>query len=136
MYNNILIPVDTANTEPVGNMLDVARKLLNENGQIHLLNVVEEMPEYVTAELPTNFFKQGHIKAEAALQEIARAHDLNAKVHISHGHAATKILEFSNENACDVIIIGSHKPEMMDYLLGSTAARVVRKSKSSVHVVR
>lgn len=136
MYKDILVPIDTANIDRADKMLEVAKKLLAEDGQISLLNVIEEMPEYVMAELPTNFYKQGHINAESALQKIARTHNLNTSVNILHGHAATKILEFADKSGSELIIIGSHKPEMMDYLLGSTAARVVRKSKCSVHVVR
>ncbi|MDH3475684.1 MAG: universal stress protein [Rhodospirillales bacterium] len=36
----------------------------------------------------------------------------------------------------DLIITGSHKPNVSDYLLGSNAARVVRHASCSVFVVR
>ena len=36
----------------------------------------------------------------------------------------------------DLIVIGAHKPDFKDYLLGPNAARVVRHSHCSVHVVR
>jgi len=36
----------------------------------------------------------------------------------------------------DLIIVGSHKPGLQDYLLGSTAARVVRHAMCSVLVGR
>ncbi len=39
-------------------------------------------------------------------------------------------------HAVDCIVIGSHKPGLSDYLLGSTAARVVRHAPCAVHVYR
>ena len=36
----------------------------------------------------------------------------------------------------DVIVMASHQPKFSDYLLGSTAARVVRHAKCSVLIAR
>ncbi|MEP3300223.1 MAG: universal stress protein, partial [Pseudoruegeria sp.] len=36
----------------------------------------------------------------------------------------------------DLIVIGAHRPDFKDYLLGPNAARVVRHSECSVYVVR
>ena len=36
----------------------------------------------------------------------------------------------------ECIVMGSHKPGFSDYLLGSTAARVVRHAPCAVHVYR
>ena len=46
------------------------------------------------------------------------------------------ILPGKGELADELIVIGSHRPEMQDYLLGPTAAKVVRHAKCSVLVVR
>jgi nucleotide-binding universal stress UspA family protein len=35
-----------------------------------------------------------------------------------------------------VIVVGAHKPDLSEYLLGPNAARIVRHSKCSVYVVR
>ena len=44
--------------------------------------------------------------------------------------AAAKLVE------ADLIITGSHKPNVSDYLLGSNAARIMRHAECSVLVVR
>ncbi|MEW7009374.1 universal stress protein [Lentilitoribacter sp. EG35] len=136
MYKNILVPVDVGNLGPVDKMLEVAKRLLTDDGRITLVNVVESVPDYVAAELPGDIGKKGHDRAKSALDEVVRAKDLDVNAVVLHGHSAAKILEFAEQSGTNMIIIGSHKPEVMDLLLGSTAARVVRKSKCSVHVVR
>ncbi|MBT8411941.1 MAG: universal stress protein, partial [Octadecabacter sp.] len=44
--------------------------------------------------------------------------------------------DFATDNSIDCIIMASHQPGLEDYFLGSTAARVVRHAKCSVHVIR
>ena len=58
------------------------------------------------------------------------------KAKIIEGHSARTILDFAEENAIDCIVMGSHKPGLADYFLGSTAARVVRHANCAVHVHR
>jgi nucleotide-binding universal stress UspA family protein len=55
---------------------------------------------------------------------------------VATGKAYEEILHAAREAGSDLIVIGSHKPELRDYLLGPNAARVVRHSKCSVYVVR
>ncbi|MBT8417397.1 MAG: universal stress protein, partial [Silicimonas sp.] len=52
------------------------------------------------------------------------------------GHVHSTILEYAEENGVDCIVMGSHKPDLTDYLIGSTAARVVRHAPCAVHVYR
>jgi len=42
----------------------------------------------------------------------------------------------ATEAGTGCIVIGSHKPGLRDYLLGSTAAKVVRHAACAVHVKR
>jgi len=55
---------------------------------------------------------------------------------VIEGHSSRSILNHANSNDADLIIIASHQPGMQDYLLGSTAAKVVRHAKCAVHVLR
>jgi len=57
-------------------------------------------------------------------------------VVMRRGEPAREIIAYAEEVGADCIIVGSHKPELQDYLLGSTAARVVRHAPCSVHVLR
>jgi nucleotide-binding universal stress UspA family protein len=48
-------------------------------------------------------------------------------------HACVKL---KSPYEADLIVVGSHRPAMKDYLLGTNAARVVRHAHCSVLVVR
>jgi nucleotide-binding universal stress UspA family protein len=52
------------------------------------------------------------------------------------GHIGRTIADYAAEAAVDCIVIGSHRPGLTDYFLGSTAARVVRHAPCAVHVLR
>ena len=46
------------------------------------------------------------------------------------------ILEYAKKIEADLIVIASHRPDLLDYFLGSTAARVVRHAECAVLVDR
>ncbi len=58
------------------------------------------------------------------------------KTATSIGRPHHKILETVSQEGVDLIVIASHQPEFSDYLLGSVAAKVVRRAPCSVHVIR
>ncbi len=62
--------------------------------------------------------------------------DIKADVHLCRGSIYTGILETASKVGADLIIIGSHRPTMGNFLLGPNASRVVRHAESSVLVVR
>jgi universal stress protein F len=47
-----------------------------------------------------------------------------------------EILGVAEEAEADLVVVGSHRPAMKDYLLGTNAARVVRRARCSVLVAR
>ena len=55
---------------------------------------------------------------------------------VGEGTIYKTIIETADQIGADLIIMGSHRPELQDYLLGPNAARVVRHSAKSVLVVR
>jgi len=60
----------------------------------------------------------------------------NATLNIVEGHSGRTILDYAENHQADCIVVASHRPGLQDYLLGSTAARVVRHASCAVHVVR
>jgi nucleotide-binding universal stress UspA family protein len=136
MYNNILVPVVFDHGERAAASLKVASELLNADGQITLLHVMEEIPAYATTYLPADLAQRHHAEAIESLEKLAS--DLGAKAHpvVVHGHAYSSILEYSKKHGNDCIVIASHKPGFEDYFLGSTAARVVRHARCGVHILR
>lgn len=53
-----------------------------------------------------------------------------------HGTIYEQILDVAEDIDADQIVIGAHRPQLADYLLGPNTARVVRHAKCSVTVVR
>ncbi|MFT5220598.1 MAG: hypothetical protein ACI87H_002740, partial [Gammaproteobacteria bacterium] len=49
MYQQILVPIDMAHKERAAAMIEVAQAQLDKNGKITLLNVFEEVPNWVAS---------------------------------------------------------------------------------------
>ena len=136
MYKTILVPIDLAHSEQGKLMIDVAKSLADKGGKIILVNVVEDVPARVTAVLPVNVHEKIVEHAQSELQTLAKLAGDDVEAVIRQGHAPSEIVSLAEERKADLIVIASHRPDWQDYLLGSTAARVVRHSQVSVHVVR
>ncbi|QDY99525.1 universal stress protein [Nitratireductor mangrovi] len=136
MYDTILVPIDLADRAKADKMIDVARRLSNRNARIVLAHVVEDIPTFVAAELPGGIMERSREEATTALREIAEKTELAAEIDVRTGQAASGILAIAKERGADAIVIASHSPGLQDYLIGSTAGRVVRHAACSVHVLR
>jgi len=136
MSDTIIVPVDLADAGKAKPMLETARKIGGPDARIVLVNIVEEVPTYVAAELPGGVLDKAKENARADLAKIAETAGLEAEIEVRSGQAATAILAVAEEKHADTIIVASHQPGLSDYFLGSTAARVVRHAHCSVHVMR
>lgn len=136
MYNRILIPIDFAHEVQALASINKAKKLCS-GGEIILLHVVEEVPDYVQNYLPDEFKIDKANSAKNELNELLEKSELdNAQIEVRKGRSYNSILESADENQVNLIIINSHKPGFKDYLLGSTAAKVVRHANCAVLVER
>ena len=136
MPKTIIVPVALAQIEKVHAMLEVAKQLGGEDGEIVLVTVIEEVPGYIAAELPAGLLESAAEDARAEMRKIGRDAGMELPVEVRTGNPASGILAVANERHADVIVIASHRPGLQDYFLGSTAARVVRHATCSVHVIR
>ncbi len=136
MYNAILVPIHLSHKERFRPMLDVARRVAGEKARIILLTVVEEVPAYIMSQLPAETATKSLEFATEELKSVAKQFDLQAEITVRSGNAARSILTVAEEKGVDLIVIASHQPGWEDYLIGSTAARVVRHAECSVHVIR
>lgn len=136
MYKTILVPVDLSHKERVGPMLEVAKLLADDNSKIVLANVIEDIPAYITAQIPKDILKASEEDAASGLKAIAAEAGVEVETEVRKGHPGNTILDLADDRNADVIVIASHKPGWEDYLIGSTAARVVRHAKCAVHVLR
>ena len=134
MYSKILIPM--ALNHGIGpTALVVARKLLSEGGQIIAVHVHEKISGSARAFVDEKAVEE-RTKAAAKLLRARVADEPDVTPVLLDGHTSRSIIDYAGENGVDCIVIGSHAPGLTDYLLGSTAARVVRHAPCAVHVLR
>ncbi len=136
MFKQILVPVEISHKERSGPMIEAAQSLAEDGANITLFNVVEDVPSYVMVQMPESTIEEAKAAARMELKAIAAATGIEANVEVRRGRAHTVILAYANEVGADLIVVASHQPELQDYLLGSTAARVVRHATCSVLVTR
>jgi universal stress protein F len=136
MFKTILVPIDMAHIAEGKANIEIAAQHADAGAKIILLNVVEDIPNWAAAELPTNLQENTLKKAQAELQAIANASGRELDVEVQSGRSYKTILEVADQRQVDMIIIASHRPGLQDYFLGSTAAKVVRHATCSVLVIR
>lgn len=141
MYEHILFPVDLGNESSWAKALPTAVEYCTAFGSV--LHVMTVMPDFGSP-MVAQFFPSDH---EDQMMENARdvlhkfvSDRVPDTVKVQHivadGTIYKTIIDTAEEIGADLIIMGSHRPELQDYLLGPNAARVVRHSRKSVLVVR
>jgi len=135
MYHNILVPISFDAERDTSAPLKLARMLATPEARITLLHVVEHIPGYAVSYMPPGYMAQARNAIQGELDALARTL-LHATGVVVEGHSGRTILDWTESNKPDLIIIASHRPGMQDLLLGSTASQVVRRAACAVHVVR
>lgn len=135
MYKNILVPIDVSHPERHEVAMKMARHLSDSGAKITTVAVVEPIPAYVgISGMVPEFDSTVKEAITESLSSFAEGQDVDKVV--LHGSPGTEIVEYAKEKDVDCIVIHSHKPGFGDFLLGSTAARVVRHAPCCVHVMR
>jgi nucleotide-binding universal stress UspA family protein len=141
MYKRILVAVDLNDEAgwrtPLLAGAEQARKFGSE---LIVVTVVREIEAIVYAKLGPLAYEMIaadlESQLEARVREV-RAYDLHPKLIVTHGQSIyASILAVAEEAAADLIVVGSHRLAMKDYLLGTNAGRVVRHANCSVLVAR
>lgn len=135
MYNTILIPTDFSHQEGTIQSLKKA-STLSENGQIILLHVLDAIPAYALAAFSDDMIKNVVPNTLQSLNNLIEESGVKAEAQVLDGGSYQKIIQAAKEKDVDLIILNSHQPGVQDYLLGSTAAKVVRHAKCAVLVDR
>lgn len=142
MFRTVLLPIDLSAPSSWSKALPAALRLCQpeDGGVLHVITVV---PDFGMSVVGT-YFESGF--EEKAMHKVGE--DLSAWVaehvpdgtevhpHVVHGRVYDQIITAADRLNVDAVVMGSHRPELTDYLLGPNAARVVRHAKQSVFVVR
>jgi nucleotide-binding universal stress UspA family protein len=139
----VLVPTDFS--ESARHALTYGISFAKEYGaELVLLHVVENLTVGYASDLfpvpMAEVFQEisGYAKTELGkLGEEAREKGLAAQEHVVMGKPSAEIIRFAQENAIDIIVLGTHGKGMLDQaLFGSTTERVVRRAPCPVLTVR
>lgn len=141
MTQHILCAVDLTHMEAEASLLKTAAELAKFHGAS--LSVVTVVPDYGMT-IVGSFFKEGTMKSavEAANEKLhdfvqETLKDFGKVQHIVKvGTPYEMILEAIEIAKADLVILGAHKPDLVDRLQGPNSARVARYAPCSVLVVR
>ncbi len=136
MYKQILVPIDLAHKSLARTALNRASAMKSADGQVHALTVMSDIPTHVAAQIPKDILEETRASERQELEELVNASGCGANVELRTGPISRTILNKARDVDSDLIIIGSHDPSLQDYLIGSTAASVVRNAACSVLVIR
>lgn len=141
MFKDILLAVDVEDMQTWKKPVDVAKEYAKAfNTNLHIMTVVPNFGmSIVSSYFPKDHEKKMVEKANETLHKFVKDH-IPSEIHVQHivgvGTVYEEILRVSQEIKSDLIIMGTHRPKMQDYLLGPNAARVTRHASCSVMVVR
>lgn len=134
MYKHILVPM-ALDHGIADTTMEIARTLLAAGGKITALHVHEAPNNSVGAYVDQSVIDSALTDAKAQMDARAAKMDGVEAVTVQ-GHSGRTIIDTADALKVDCIVLGSHKPGLIDYLLGSTAARVVQHAPCAVHVAR
>lgn len=138
MFQSILVPVDLTVETDTAKLLARAKSLQDTwASRVHVVSVLPDAGyAIVSAQLDAGAEQDARARAKGELQVAVRDAGLDADLHVTTGTIYDRVIHLAEDLKVDLILIGAHRPELKDYLLGSNAARLVRHSNKSVLVVR
>jgi nucleotide-binding universal stress UspA family protein len=140
MFKTILVPVDLSEVEAARPAIDRAAELATmSEGSLRLIYVRFIVPVTYMEFMPPAFDEEEQAESEKKLAQIAATINLPAErvsAVVRFGSIYNEVLDEAEKTGSDLVVIGSHRPTMATYLLGSNASTIVRHAKCSVLVVR
>ncbi len=141
MFSSLLVPVDLAANSGKRRALAVAVDMARRyDAELTVMTVIPDFGMSIVGSFfDEDFAERARAEASSKLAAFCAEHvpaDLRAHEYVGRGPIYDEILRAAREIGVDCIVMGSHRPELKDYLLGPNAARVVRHAPCSVMVVR
>ena len=140
---NIVAFVDLDDEDSSNKVLAMAIDYARHTGaRLHVLTIVPDgmFKMTVVAQLiPADYERKLLDDARQRLAALIKKHatdDVQLEQNVSLGSVYKEALQFARNVDADLIVVGAHKPELKDYLLGPNAGQIVRHATCSVWVVR
>ncbi|GGE79371.1 universal stress protein UspA [Stappia taiwanensis] len=139
-FKHVMACVDLGDLPTSRQVITAAMETVTEGDTLHVFTVVPDFGRSIVGSFfPDNFEEEAIEKARRALHAFMDTQvpkGTRVQAVIGHGNIYEEIIAAAEKVSADLIVIGSHRPELKDYLLGPNAARVVRHATTSVLVVR
>lgn len=141
MYKDILLAIDLNEDGSWTKAGPAAVEYAKAFGaKLHVMTVVPDFGMSIVGSFfPEGFEAKAMEATSAKLHEWVAANvpsDVEVQHVVGHGSTYGEILRTAGEIGCDLIIMAAHRSDKQSFLLGPTAARVVRHADVSVLVVR
>lgn len=138
MFDTVLLPIDLNHPASWEKALPMAQKVAGEGGKLHVLGIVHDLGmASIASYLPVDFEKEALERMQSDLNSFVASNAPGAQAHVGHGHVSEQIIAAAEKIGADLIVMASHPPdELMTFLVGSNADRVVRHANIPVLVVR
>lgn len=140
---NIVVLVDLDEESSWRSTLPTAIDYAKYTGaRLHVLNIVpDEMFKLtVVAQLiPEGYERKLTDDATQRLAKLIGEHAVEGvqlEQAVRFGSVYKEALRFARDIDADLIVVGAHRPDLKDYLLGSNVAQIVRHAACSVWIVR
>lgn len=137
MFSKILVPVDLGHLDRLEKALAVAAAEARHHGiPVVYLGVTEETPGAV-ARNPRDYAEK--LDAFAAGQAQAHAITASALAVVSTDPATEinrRILQAIKETGADLVVMASHQPRLLDWIVPSHGGHVAEHADVSVFVIR
>ena len=142
MVASVLLAVDVEHPESLTKPLAMTQRLFR--GDQISLDILYVLPPFgmsiVGAFFPEDFEAKALETAKTRLVDLMAASNTSElpmpTLHVAHGVVYEEIIAASERLGTDLIIVGAHRPQASDYLLGPNAARIARHAQASVLVLR
>ncbi|WP_213877804.1 universal stress protein [Pseudomonas sp. dw_358] len=139
-YQHILVAVDL--TEECDPVIQRARDLSVSNGaKLSLVHIVEPMAMAFGGDVPMDLsqlqqqqFDQAKERLEKLIVKYPELTRENS--HLSYGQPRQEIHHLAKEQACDLVVVGSHGRHGLALLLGSTANDLLHGAHCDTLAVR
>ncbi len=141
MYDDILVPTD--GSEGVEEALEHARSIAGKyDATVHVLYVVNtstysSLPADSNWESIVSALEEEGERSTSELAQRLEDDGIEVEREVRDGVPHKEILEYSDEEDIDLVVMGTHGKTGIDrLLLGSVTEKVVRKSEAPVLTVR
>jgi universal stress protein F len=140
MFKSILVPIDLAQESSWRFVIPEAIELAKAgNGKLTAMTVVRDMKSIFEGVALPFQLERTVADARKELAAIAGKFRTDATAiaqDVRFGSIGREILAAAKAHSCDLIVMASHRPEVLDYLIGPNAAHVAQHAPCSVLVLR